>query len=130
MLIASLIAVGLTITGCIHTRVNMLEGRSVMLRQSAPPGLKISTSIYSDDGNLVILGRIKRGPLDLTMIPGHVDIVITDDKGEELSTIKATFRKIPTWRHGPSPVAFKAEFPGVPPAGSVVEVTYHTEQHH
>lgn len=119
----------MALTACIHKQVNLIEDGMVVLSQSAPPGVRLSTSVFNEDGKLVVLGQIDRGPLNFAMIPGHVDVTITDDKGQELSSVKARIKKLPTWRHGPSSVEFEAEFPGVPPAGSVVKVDYQTEQH-
>ena len=118
-----------TLSSCITNRVNLLKANEVVLNEVVPPELKISTSVYNDDGNLVILGRVSRGSLDIRRIPGHVDVEIFSPAKEELASIKASFRALPTWRHGPSPVAFRVELPGTPPVGSIVNVIYHREQH-
>ena len=119
----------LFLSGCIHNRVNLKESEAIVLKVNAPQDLNLSTDVFGDDGNLVVLGRVSRGALDLRKIPGHIDIVVSNPTGEVTSTVKATFRDLPSWRHGPSPVAFRAEFPGLPPEHSVVEVTYHTNKH-
>lgn len=117
------------VSGCVGHRINLLEGGSIRLHEKVPADLSVQTDVFSDDGNLVVVGRMSRGPLDLTPIFGHIDIVVVSSSGEELSSVKADFRKLPTWRRGPHPLAFKAEFPGVPPEHSVIEITYHKEKH-
>ena len=119
----------LVTSGCITNRIDLLETKAIALQEIVPPELKVSTSVYEDDGNLVILGRLSRGPLDRRLIPGHVDIEVLTVNGEELANIKAQFRSLRTWRHGPNPVVFKAELPGVPPVGSTVQVKYHVNKH-
>ena len=119
----------LIVTGCVGKRIDLVESKSITLDQRSPANLKMNTSVYNDDGNLVILGRIDRGSLNRQLIPGHVDVLITDSNGAELSIIQARFRKLPTWRHGPNPVAFRVELPGTPPLGSKVLVKYDTEVH-
>lgn len=119
----------LFLSGCIHNRVNLEESKAIVLKVNAPKEINLTTDVFGDDGNLVVLGRVNRGALDLRKIPGHIDIVISNASGEVVSTVKARFRDLPAWRHGPSPVAFRAEFPGLPPENSVVEVTYHRERH-
>lgn len=118
-----------TLSSCITNRVNLLKTNEIVLNEVVPPELKVSTSVYNDDGNLVILGRLSRGSLDIRRIPGHVDVDIVSPTKEELANIKASFRSLPTWRHGPSPVAFRVELPGSPPIGSTINVIYHREQH-
>lgn len=115
--------------GCVQHRVDLKATEAIELKVTAPKDLNLRTSVFGDDGNLVVLGRVSRGALDRRQIPGHIDVVISSPQGEVVSTLKATFRDLPTWRHGPSPVAFRAEFPGLPPEGSLVQVTYHTESH-
>lgn len=124
-----LIGLALSTSSCITNRVDLLETNGITLSEDVPPELKISTSIYQDDGNLVVLGRLSRGSLDLRRIPGHIDIQVLTATGEEVADVKAQFRSLPTWRHGPSPVAFRFELPGVPPLGSRVLVKYHVSQH-
>ncbi len=119
----------LIVTGCVGKRIDLVESESITLDQRSPANLKMSTSVYNDDGNLVILGRISRDSLNQQLIPGHIDVLITDSNGAELSIIQARFRKLPTWRHGPNPVAFRVELPGTPPHGSKVIVKYDTEVH-
>lgn len=119
----------LFLSGCIHNRVNLEDSEAIVLKVNGPKEINLTTDVFGDDGNLVVIGRVSRGALDLRKIPGHIDIVISNSSGDVLSTVKARFRDLPTWRHGPSPVAFRAEFPGLPPEHSVVEVTYHTERH-
>jgi len=123
------ITFALSTSGCIANRVNLLETKAIQLNEVVPPELKIRTSVFEDDGNLVILGQLARGPLDVRHIPGHVDVAVLTAGGEELASINAQFRSLRTWRHGPNPVAFKAELPGVPPLGSTVQVKYHVSQH-
>lgn len=123
------VAIALSASSCINNRVNLLETKSITLREVVPPELKIGTSVYEDDGNLVILGRLSRDPLNIRNIPGHIDIEVLTNQGEELANIKAQFHSLPTWRHGPNPVAFRAELPGVPPLGSIVQVKYHVKKH-
>lgn len=119
----------LFLSGCTHNRVNLKESKAIVLKVNAPKEINLTTDVFGDDGNLVVLGRVGRGALDLRKIPGHIDIIISNASGEVVSTVKARFRDLSTWRHGPSPVAFRTEFPGLPPENSVVEVTYHTERH-
>lgn len=119
----------LIVTGCVGKRIDLVESKSITLDQRSPANLKMNTSVYNDDGNLVILGRIDRGSLDQQRILGHIDILIIDSQGDELSSIQARFQKLPTWRHGPNPVAFRAELPGTPPAGARIIVKYDTETH-
>lgn len=115
--------------GCVGHRVDVLKEGVIQLHESIPPGLSVNTDVFADEGNLVVIGRMSRGPLDLRPIFGHIDITVTTPTGDEIATVKASFRKLPTWRHGPHPMAFRAEFPGVPPPNSLVEVTYHAERH-
>lgn len=129
LLLAAPVMSLLILSGCIHNRVNLKESEAIVLKVNAPQDLNLSTDVFGDDGNLVVIGRVSRGALDVRKIPGHIDIVISNSSGDVLSTVKARFRDLPTWRHGPSPVAFRTEFPGLPPENSVVEVTYHTERH-
>lgn len=127
--IALFVSLILATSGCITNRIDLLETKAISLNEVVPLELKITTSVYEDDGNLVILGRLSRGSLDLRFIPGHVDIELLTVNGEELANIKAQFRSVRTWRHGPNPVVFKAELPGVPPVGSTVKVKYHVSKH-
>lgn len=127
--LSALIFVLLMLAGCIGHRVNLLEHDFITLKENVPTELRVNTDVFADDGNLVVLGRMSRSPLDKTPIFGHIDIVVLSASGEELATVIATFKNVRTWRHGPHPVAFRAEFPGTPPERSVVEVTYHTEKH-
>lgn len=115
--------------GCAIKNRTPIEQHSIQLKASAPTGLHMTSSAYLDDGNLVVLGRLERGPLDRTRIPGHIDIRVLAPDGSELSTVMARFRALPSWRRGPNPVAFSAEFPGKPPAGSLIEVTYDGAAH-
>ena len=123
------ISLVLVTSGCTANRIDLIETKAIVLNEVVPPELKINTSVYEDDGNLVILGRLSRGSLDIRQIPGHIDIEVLSADKVELANIKATFRSLPTWRHGPNPVAFKAELPGVPPVGATVQVKYHVSQH-
>jgi hypothetical protein len=123
------IGLALAASSCIENRVDLLRTKTITLNEVVPPEIKISTSIYEDKGNLVVLGRLGRGSLDSRNIPGHIDIVVLTTEGEELAVIKAQFRSLPTWRHGPNPVAFRVELPGIPPLGSTVQVKYHVSQH-
>lgn len=124
-----LVGIVLATSSCMSNRVNLLETKALVLREVAPTELKISTSVYEDDGNLVILGRLRRNTLNVRSIPGHVDIEVLTAQGEELATIKAQFSSLPSWRRGPNPVAFRAELPGVPPLGSTVQVKYDVNKH-
>lgn len=124
-----ILGIALTLSSCITNRVNLMDRKAITLQEIVPPELKIDTSVYEDDGNLIILGRLRRGSLDKRRIPGHIDIEVLAPSNEELANIKATFRSLPTWRHGPTPVAFRVEMPGVPPMGSTVQVKYHLNQH-
>lgn len=129
LLLAAPVMSLLVLSGCVHNRVNLKESIAIVLKVNAPKEINLTTDVFGDGGNLVVLGRVSRGALDLGKIPGHIDIVISNASGEVVSTVETRFRDLPTWRHGPSPVAFRTEFPGLPPENSVVEVTYHTERH-
>jgi hypothetical protein len=122
-------ALSTIIAGCTGKRVDLVESKAITLVQRSPENLAMSTSIFNDDGNLVILGSVSRGPLSKQLIPGHVDILITDSNGEELSSIQAHFRKLPSRRHGANPVAFRAELPGTPPLGSQIVIKYDIVDH-
>ena len=124
-----LLGIVLATSSCMSNRVNLLETKAIVLNEVVPTELKISTSVYEDDGNLVILGRLDRNALDIRSIPGHVDIEVLTAQGEQLATIKAQFHSLRSWRRGPSPVAFRAELPGIPPLGSTVQVKYHVNKH-
>ena len=119
----------IVLSGCVSNRVNLLDERAVTLKESVPDELHMNTSVYEDDGNLVVLGRLHRGSLDRRRIPGHIDIDILSSTGEEFANIKASFTSLRSWRRGSNPVAFRAELPGIPPVGSTVHVRYHAVQH-
>ena len=119
------IPIALVLSSCMNHRVNLLETNAVILQEVVPPELNINTSVYEDDGNLVVSGRLSRSSLDLRQIPGHIDIEVLSPTGEELASVKATFRSLRTWRRGPNLVAYKAELPGTPPYGSKIKIAYH-----
>lgn len=129
LLLAAPVMSLLFLSGCIRNRVNLEDSEAIVLKVNGPKEINLTTDVFGDDGNLVVIGRVSRGALDVRKIPGHIDIVISNPTGEVTSTVKAKFGDLPGWRHGPSPVAFRAEFPGLPPEHSVVEVTYHTDKH-
>lgn len=118
-----------TLVGCSLSHVDLIRSDDLKLVEELPEALRIKTSVYEDDGNLVVLGAAKAGPLDTSRIPGHVDLAVLSLEGEELATVKANFRSLPSWRHGPKPVAFRVELPGLPPKGSTVKVVYHLAPH-
>lgn len=48
------ISLVLVTSGCTANRIDLIETKAIVLNEVVPPELKINTSVYEDDGNLVI----------------------------------------------------------------------------
>lgn len=117
------------IAGCTSTRRDLQLAGEIVLIEHRPDSLAIHTSVYEEDGGLVVVGGLSRGSLDRQRIPGHVDIRILTPDRQELYSLIANFRYMPGPRRQSKNVSFSATFPEVPPKGSILEVSYDTKQH-
>ena len=124
-----LFTLALALASCGVHRIDLAESNIVKLEQVGSEGLDIDTSIFENDGDLVISGRMKRGPLDQRPIPGHIDIAIVAPSGEVLASIQVNLEKLRGRRHGSDLILFRTEISGVPPQNSVVRVNYHPDRH-
>lgn len=98
----------------------------VNLKTIDDPRGGVLTSLYNHDGNLIIVSRLRRDTGDFQLIPGHLDLAVRSPKGDSLADIHATLSSPISWQNIASPVAFRAELPGLPPEGSTVEAKYHS----
>lgn len=117
------------LSGCSMQRIDLEKVGHLRVKEVSPEDLKLFTSVYELEKALVVTGQLSRGALSQQQIPGHIDIRVLRESGEEIYSVKANLRRLPMARRRANPTAFSVTFPEVPPKGSLVEVSYDRRAH-
>ena len=127
--ISTLVILIMLTTSCSMMKNDLEKAGGIVLKNYHPESLSLDTNVYSTEDGMMVVGRLARATISPVRIPGHIDIKVSDPSGEEIYSLTANFRKLPSRRHGANPLAFSATFPELPPSGSIVEVRYDVEPH-
>ncbi len=118
-----------TLIGCSTQRIDLERSGYLRVKESSPSNTWLLTSVYEVDESLVVTGTISQGTLSNLHLPGHIDIRVVNEVGEEIYLVKASLHRVPVARRRVHPMAFSVTFPAMPPKGSMVEVVYDRETH-
>lgn len=129
IIVIAILTSGLLVS-CTSSRINLGDTNIVKIEESAANNLDMSTMVFQEDDNLIVLGSLRTPSLLNTSIPGHVHLVIKSPQGEELCSLITKVKVNHSVRRSLSRSSlFRFELPIIVPAGSLVSVKYDTEKH-
>lgn len=127
---AFLVSIGVAglgvLSGCMSQRVNLVKAGVVSIDTDTEERMRLFPAVYEEDGRLIVSGTARpRWPA--LYILGHIDITVTGPDGTILEAQHVPYRNQAPGRQ--LSAKFRAVFPMVPPAGSVIQVRHHVGAH-
>lgn len=128
-IVNALLISGLLVS-CSANRINLVDANIVKIDESIPSNLEMSTLVFQEDDNLIVVGNLRTPSLLNNSIPGHVHLVIKSPQGEEFCSITTNVKVNHSVRRSLSRTSlFRFELPVVVPAGSLISIKYDRETH-
>jgi hypothetical protein len=118
-----ILSASIVLSGCLGPRIDIGPAKRITIKTEAREPYAISASAYEQNGDLVLIGRVREAPYYYMNGRGHVDIKVVDPQGNTFSSL-APLRSIMS-----RPGSFRTTIPVVMPAGSTVIIEYKPEPH-
>lgn len=114
--------------GCAANRINLIENGVVEIHTEQPKDLRLSASAYTENGDVVVAGYVRRMPVDHRPIWGHVDVQVIGPHKELLAQYKTGIRAT-TGRKRLKKGRFQLTLLDEPPVGSVIMLRHDYTAH-
>jgi len=131
------ILVGLTVvlialSGCASSRTNLVKKEMISIERLPSKGNAhiFKVSVYKEGDELVVSGRVTRSIKYRLASQGHIDMAVLSPKGEVIGKASASYIPRIIRREGKHSASyFIARFSVIPPKGSTVRLSYHTQRY-
>ena len=115
-----------TMFGCASGRTNLVDNGTVIIEGAqSMQAFVTSVSVYRDDEELVISGRVKQRHKTVTADRGHVDITLIKPDGTTIGPVSVGYPTLLARRTGAS-AFFRVRLHVILPQGARVRVVHHS----
>ncbi len=130
--ILGLVMITINFMGCAANQIDLVDTGALNLEKQREGKVYIAwTSVYKQDGGLVISGVLRRHDHVGNAIKTHVDVTVLSPDGRVIDTARSNEVYVPrriTGR-GQSFKRFTVHLPNLPPRGSLIRMTSHSGPH-